>query len=124
MFNPTKECSHIYQTSEAITYPLVNLIVTQDPQYSSDTYFDQIEIKRVSRGSHHSALNFQIEERKEYLLYTGEQLSVLGTLLVHITYQDQHIKDLDLLVVKGDGPSLFGRNWLDRVRLDWSNIYI
>ena len=49
--------------------------------------------------------------------YTGEQLSV------PVTYQDQHIKDLDLLVVKGDGPSLFGRNWLDRVRLDWSNIY-
>ena len=41
--------------------------------------------------------------------YTGEQLSVLGTLSVPVTYQDQHIKDLDLLVVKGDGPSLFGR---------------
>ena len=55
--------------------------------------------------------------------YTGEQLSVLGTLSVPVTYQDQHIKDLDLLVVKGDGPNLFGQNWLDRVRLDWSNIY-
>ena len=55
--------------------------------------------------------------------YTGEQLSVLGTLSVPVTYQDQHIKDLDLLVVKGDDPSFFGRNWLDRVRLDWSNMH-
>ena len=67
MFNPTKECSRLYQTSEAITYPLVKLIVTQDPQYSSDTYFDQIEIKTDSRRTHHSALNFQIEEIKEFL---------------------------------------------------------
>ena len=36
--------------------------VTQDPVYSSDTYFDQIEIKSESRRSHHSALNFKIKE--------------------------------------------------------------
>ena len=67
VFNPTKECSRLYQTSEAITYPLVNLIVKQDPLYSSETYFDQIEIKTESTRTYHSAQNFQIEEIKEFL---------------------------------------------------------
>ena len=30
---------------------------------------------------------------------------------------------LPLLVVKGDGPSLFGRNWLHQIRLEWHDIY-
>ena len=30
---------------------------------------------------------------------------------------------LTLLVVKGEGPSLFGRNWLNHIRLDWHELY-
>ena len=40
---------------------------SEDPQYSWDSYFDQIEIKTESRRTHHSALNYQIEEVKEFL---------------------------------------------------------
>ena len=29
---------------------------------------------------------------------------------------------MSLLVVEGSGPSLFGRNWLSRVKLDWKRI--
>ena len=27
-----------------------------------------------------------------------------------------------LVIVKGEGPSLFGRNWLERIILDWKEI--
>ena len=53
--------------------------------------------------------------------YTGEQLKVLGVLHVTVTYQSQ-VADLELTVVDGSGPSLFGRDWLQVITLDWHNI--
>lgn len=53
--------------------------------------------------------------------YTGERLEVLGEMRVHIKYGKQS-KTLTLVVVEGDGPSLFGRNWLEHLRLDWKKI--
>ena len=31
--------------------------------------------------------------------------------------------DLPLLVVEGDGPSLFGLNWLEHIKLNWKEIH-
>jgi hypothetical protein len=53
--------------------------------------------------------------------YTEEPMQVVGNLHVHVHYGSQQAK-LVLVVVGGDGPSLFGRNWLNYIRLDWSNI--
>ena len=39
---------------------------------------------------------------------------MLGTLTVNVKYKEQ--------VYKEDGPDLFGRNWLDHIRLDWQEI--
>ena len=53
----------------------------------------------------------------------GEPIPVLGVLQVSVQYRGQQAT-LPLQVVKGkgSGPSLFGRNWLDTIRLDWHNI--
>ena len=32
------------------------------------------------------------------------------------------MKGLSLIVVKGPGPSLLGRNWLNHITLDWKSI--
>ena len=53
--------------------------------------------------------------------YTGEELEVLGTLQVEITYGEQQ-KTLPLLVVAGAGPSLFGRDLLLEICLDWQHL--
>ena len=54
-------------------------------------------------------------------MYTGEPLPVIGMLDVEVTYGPQQAT-LPLIVVQGKGPSLFGRNWMEVIRLNWSNI--
>lgn len=50
--------------------------------------------------------------------YTGEKLHVLGEMQAQVVYNKQQ-KCLPLLVVSGSGPSLWGRNWLTEIRLNW-----
>ena len=38
-----------------------------------------------------------------------------------IVYNDQAVI-LPLIVVRGHGPSLFGRSWLERIKLNWPSI--
>ena len=53
--------------------------------------------------------------------YTGEQMPVVGQMKVEVSYQKQSAR-LTLYVVKGQGPSLLGRDWLRQIRLDWKSI--
>ena len=53
--------------------------------------------------------------------YSGESIAVMGQTEVEVCYEEQRVK-LALLVVKGEGPSLFGRDWLTKIRLDWRAI--
>ncbi|XP_064396342.1 uncharacterized protein K02A2.6-like [Halichondria panicea] len=54
--------------------------------------------------------------------YLGEPISVVGSVVVKVEYGGQ-TADLPLIVVKGNGPTLLGRNWLKAIRLDWQSIY-
>ena len=38
-----------------------------------------------------------------------------------VTYKTQEV-EAPLIIVAGDGPTLFGRNWLQMIQLDWKNI--
>ena len=54
--------------------------------------------------------------------YSGEQLQLCGSMEVDVVYGTQHCT-LPLLVIKGNGPSLLGRDWLKHFELDWKAIY-
>ena len=49
-------------------------------------------------------------------------LKILGTLTVTVKYK-QRVHSLPILVVAGAGLSVFGRDWLVKVKLDWYNFY-
>ena len=53
--------------------------------------------------------------------YSGEVIPVVGQLTVDVLHNTQHAS-LPLVVVEGEGPTLLGRNWLSRIRLDWKTI--
>lgn len=54
--------------------------------------------------------------------YSGEDIPVLGQTQVLVKYNQQE-HNLPLLVAKGNGHSLFGRNWLSCVKLNWEEIH-
>ena len=53
--------------------------------------------------------------------YSGELLEVMGSLRVRVHHGGQDI-NLPLTVVKGNGPSLLGRDWLGLLRIDWEQV--
>ena len=53
--------------------------------------------------------------------YTGEQIGVTGQLNLRVAYEGQK-QNLVLIVVEGNGPSLFGRNWMKYIRPNWNQI--
>ena len=54
--------------------------------------------------------------------YPGELLSFLESFRVSVKYQTQEAQ-LPFFVAKGDKPLHLGRNWLKKLRLNWSNIF-
>ena len=55
--------------------------------------------------------------------YTGEKIQPLGSCSVEVKYKEEGAI-LPLLVIKGNGPNLFGRNWLQYIWIDWKSIHM
>ena len=55
-------------------------------------------------------------------IYSGENLRIIGTILVNMFYKNQTVENLPLLVVPGDGPNLPGRNWLMKLKIEWKSL--
>ncbi|PIK43447.1 hypothetical protein BSL78_19692 [Apostichopus japonicus] len=55
--------------------------------------------------------------------YTGAKVEILGETEVTVEYQRQKCK-LRLIVIRGEGASLLGRDWLQKIRLDWNSFYV
>ena len=46
---------------------------------------------------------------------------MIGEFAVNMQYEDRQ-KNLELTVVAGDGPCLLGWNWLEEIKLNWTEI--
>ena len=54
--------------------------------------------------------------------YGGESIKVRGKLALPVTYEHQ-TQTLPLYVVAGSKQALFGRNWLDKIKMNWPQIF-
>ena len=59
---------------------------------------------------------------KRLRTYTGEEIPVVGGCEVVVSYKDKTV-ELPVIVVKGSGPCLLGRDWLKELKLDWVDIF-
>lgn len=81
-------------------------------------------ISLLSEVSYRKALS-HLPLKKTHLqltTYSGETIPVLGWTHVAVQYGEQR-ENLPLVVVKADRPALFGRNWLEKIKLNWSSIF-
>ena len=54
--------------------------------------------------------------------YTGESIPVAGATEVQVKHNGQ-VVTLPLIVTRGRGPCLLGRDWLTTLKLDWTEIF-
>ena len=53
--------------------------------------------------------------------YSGVMLETVGTITCTVEYQCQSYQ-LPLVIVKQEGPTLLGRNWLSQIKLNWPEL--
>ena len=55
--------------------------------------------------------------------YSGESIPVMGSVQMKVKYKCQEFT-VSLIIVKGSGHTLLGRNWLQIFKLDWQEIFL
>ncbi|CAG2235627.1 unnamed protein product [Mytilus edulis] len=64
---------------------------------------------------------FRIEPTSAKLEHTwGEQIPVIGRAIVNVNYKESKTT---ITIVKRKGPNLLGRDWLNKLQLDWKDIF-
>ena len=58
--------------------------------------------------------------RVQLRTYTAEPIHIVRVTVRYKNYSGTH----DLVVVRGEGPSLLGRDWLSAIRLEWGEVYL
>ena len=113
---------HLYRLTEPSTQPITVTVKIEDTplKMEIDTGAAISIISEATRKAKFSKLKL----RKSNILlktYTDEAMMVTGQINVCVNYGEQ-VARLVLVVVAGSGPSLFGRNWLKYLQLDWKCI--
>ena len=63
-----------------------------------------------------------LRKARDLRSYSGDKLNLLGEVTVTVMYNNQK-STLPLVIVKGEKPALFGRNWLEKIKLNWGEIF-
>ena len=113
----TNHLYHLFTVTQLITAtPRVNC---QDLQVELDT---GAALSIVSEKTFKSVFKDTICLQLSLRIYSGEDLTILGIAEVNVTYESKNNAALPLVVMKGQCSSLFGHNWLQHIRLNWSSV--
>ena len=132
---PVSNVKHVSEmdTTAEHEYPLFTLLTSHTPPLTISIKINEKQVlmeldtgAAVSLVSEDTQKQHWPEQQLQELTarlktYSGEHLEVLGSMDIEVTYGEQQVI-LPLLVVKVGGPSLFGGNWLEKIKLDWPAI--
>ena len=65
---------------------------------------------------------YTLTETKPLKSYSRDKLELLGQIRVPVKYESQTVT-LPLVVAKGNKVPLLGRNWLEHIKLNWTEIF-
>ena len=112
LFNSTRRRSCTYEADIAIEEKTIRMEIDTSTAVS---IMSENQQKELFPNAALSTSNMELK------IYTGKRMAVVGEWEVQIQYRQQS-KTLPLIVVAGDGPSIFGRNWLKHLCRDWQRI--
>ncbi|KAB7494681.1 hypothetical protein Anas_04246 [Armadillidium nasatum] len=55
--------------------------------------------------------------------YNGHVIHTLGKAIINVKYQDKCFNHMEVIITKGNNPSLLGLDWLRSIPLDWKNLF-
>lgn len=81
-------------------------------------------LMELDTGASKELSNYPIQKTKVTLYsYSKTEVPLLGSLQGPVLYGHNPKCMLDLLVVKGKKSALFGRDWLTKLKIDWSDFF-
>ena len=115
---------NLYRVSSGSTKPLLVTVKLNsvDTEMEVDTGAS-VSIRSEKFQQFRGSASVILQPSKAKLFtYTGEAIGVLGSTKVTVEH-NQQVATLPLIVTKGTGPCLLGRNWLAKLQLDWQQIF-
>ena len=117
---------NLFAVNKVIAKPMVvNLLVNDIPinmELDSGSPVSLMPLKMF-----HQLLKGEVAklQRSDLCLttFTGESLKVRGYLPVDVKYETQSYK-LALYIVDSGNATLLGRNWLQRIKINWQNVHL
>jgi hypothetical protein len=126
--------------SSGAVFGLYTVSSVDGPRSSTNPYIIKVSIDDYvlnmewDTGSTRSTINEYLYREKfsKYPLrdagvkltaYNESEVPVLGCITIPVKYGDQPVRQLDLIVVEGHRPALFGRDWMMKIKLDYGSIF-
>ena len=113
----------LYSINECVSnlYRAVIIINGTPTEFQIDTgasvsLMSENNLSRLPLNTHLDPTSLQLQT------YTGEKVQMIGKIDVEAQVEDKK-KTLPLYIVKGEGPTLLGRNWLSELQLNWQSVY-
>ena len=88
---------------------------------ASSTLINEEQFTQLKQGD--KVLHLQTEGVPSLRTYAGGIIQPIGKLAVSVEYENNPTRLLQLLVVPGRGPNLIGRDWLNKIQLNWSAVH-